>query len=81
MASIVIRQLDDALKDRLRSQAASHGRSMEEEARHILRAALYQVPQAPGNLAAAIRSRFERLGGAQLEPLQREPIRNPFDEP
>jgi phosphopantothenoylcysteine decarboxylase/phosphopantothenate--cysteine ligase len=37
MASITIRQLDDALKRRLRLRAARHGRSMEDEARTILR--------------------------------------------
>ncbi|MFL6796523.1 MAG: bifunctional phosphopantothenoylcysteine decarboxylase/phosphopantothenate--cysteine ligase CoaBC [Xanthobacteraceae bacterium] len=36
MASITIRQLDDGLKQRLRLRAASNGRSMEDEARHIL---------------------------------------------
>ncbi len=80
MASIIIRQLDDALKSRLRSQAASHGRSMEEEARDILRAALNREPQAPANIAAAIRARFEPIEGAELTPLPDEPIRNPFDE-
>jgi phosphopantothenoylcysteine decarboxylase / phosphopantothenate---cysteine ligase len=37
MASITIRQLDDALKKRLRLRAARHGRSMEDEVRTILR--------------------------------------------
>ena len=37
MASITIRNLDDDLKQRLRVRAAEHGRSMEEEAREILR--------------------------------------------
>ncbi|HEY2136171.1 MAG TPA: plasmid stability protein, partial [Xanthobacteraceae bacterium] len=36
MASLTIRQLDDDLKKRLRLRAARHGRSMEEEARHLL---------------------------------------------
>jgi phosphopantothenoylcysteine decarboxylase / phosphopantothenate---cysteine ligase len=39
MASITIRQLDDKLKQRLRLRAARHGRSMEDEARTILREA------------------------------------------
>src|SRR5262245_24720112 len=39
MASITIRQLDEALKKRLRLRAANHGRSMEDEVRVILRAA------------------------------------------
>ena len=37
MASITIRNLDDTLKRSLRIRAAEHGRSMEEEAREILR--------------------------------------------
>jgi phosphopantothenoylcysteine decarboxylase / phosphopantothenate---cysteine ligase len=37
MASITIRQLDERLKKRLRLRAARHGRSMEDEARTILR--------------------------------------------
>jgi phosphopantothenoylcysteine decarboxylase / phosphopantothenate---cysteine ligase len=37
MASITIRGLDEELKQRLRLRAASHGRSMEDEARTILR--------------------------------------------
>ncbi len=37
MASITIRQLDEKAKRRLRLRAARHGRSMEDEARTILR--------------------------------------------
>jgi phosphopantothenoylcysteine decarboxylase/phosphopantothenate--cysteine ligase len=37
MASITIRGLDDELKQRLRLRAARHGRSMEDEARTVLR--------------------------------------------
>ncbi len=40
MASITIRDIDERFKARLRVQAAHHGRSMEEEARDILRTAL-----------------------------------------
>src|ERR1700674_2557849 len=40
MASITIRNLEDGLKSKLRVRAARHGRSMEDEARHILRSGL-----------------------------------------
>jgi antitoxin FitA len=40
MASITIRRLDDRLKSQLKQRAAQHGRSMEEEARTILREVL-----------------------------------------
>ena len=42
MASITIRKLDDAVKSRLRIRAARHGRSMEEEAREILKVAVVE---------------------------------------
>jgi plasmid stability protein len=40
MASIVIRNVDDRLKQRLRARAADHGQSMAAEARDILEQAL-----------------------------------------
>src|ERR671934_1196635 len=64
MASITIRQLDEGLKRRLRLRAARNGRSMEDEARTILRAAaaLDDKPQLE-----------EGAGSARI--LQREPKR------
>jgi hypothetical protein len=40
MSSITIRNLDPALKERLRVRAAEHGHSMEAEVRQILQSAL-----------------------------------------
>lgn len=76
MASITIRNLDDGLKHRLRVRAAEHGRSMEEEAREILRCAIGE-PKPPLNLAAAIRARVAAVGGIDLDIPAREPLRNP----
>lgn len=79
MASMTIRNLDDSLKQRLRLRAATHGRSMEDEARDILRAALAtSEPPAP-NLADAIRARLVSVGGVELDIPPREPIREPPD--
>lgn len=77
MASISIRGLDERTKARLRVRAAQHGRSMEEEARTLLRAALREDPVDQGNLADAIRARFRRLGGVELRLPAREPMREP----
>jgi plasmid stability protein len=77
MASITIRNIEDTLKSRLRVQAAFHGRSMEDEARDILRSALNREPAPPGKLAASIRARFARLGGVELPAVPREPMREP----
>jgi plasmid stability protein len=79
MPSMTIRNLDDALKRRLRIRAATHGRSMEDEARVILRDALNREAGAPANLAAAIRARFAPLGGVVLPPEPRGPMREPPD--
>jgi antitoxin FitA len=77
MASITIRNLDERTKARLRARAAHHERSMEEEARQILRAALNEKETSPGNLAEAIRRRFQPLGGVNLSLPTREPMRDP----
>lgn len=76
MASITIRNLDEELKRRLRIRAAEHDRSMEEEAREILRRAV-QMPAARENLAEAIHRRFAALGGVELELPPREAMPEP----
>jgi len=77
MASITIRNLDEKTEVRLRLRAANHKRSMEEEARNILRTALAEDRTTSGNLAEAIRRRFEPLGGVNLTLPAREAIREP----
>jgi plasmid stability protein len=74
MASITIRNLDDDVKRRLRVRAAEHGRSMEEEARDILRQVVGQ-PSAPSNLGQAIHARFAALGGVEMPPTKRSQMR------
>lgn len=79
MATLTIRQLDERIKARLRIRAAHHGRSMEEEAREILRLALSAASPAKGNLADAIRRRVAEFGGVDLKLPPREPVREPPD--
>lgn len=79
MTTMTIRNIDDQLKSRLRIQAAQHGRSMEEEARDILRTALSLETAPAMSLVAAIRARIEPLGGIELELPNREAIRNPVE--
>src|SRR5580704_14360217 len=79
MATLTIRDLDDALKLKLRLRAASQNRSMEEEARQILRAALQQPAPANGTLVARVRKRFDGLGDVQLAIEPREAIREPLE--
>lgn len=75
MASIIIRNLEPQVKSKLRIRAARHDRSMEEEARIILKSVLTEDSEPFVDLATRIRSRFRDLGGVDLDPVKREPIR------
>lgn len=79
MSQMTIRNVDDDLKQRLRVRAAHNGRSMEEEARQILRRALSRSDAPRNDLAAVIRERFRVLGGVELEPMKRGAARRPPD--
>ena len=64
MSSITIRNLEPAIKERLRVRAAEHGHSMEAEVRQILRAILTQTVRPPmPDLYERIRARFAPFGG------------------
>jgi plasmid stability protein len=77
MAAITIRNLDDTIKARLRMRAASHDRSMEEEARVILREALQGGTEKSG-LATLIHKRFMAAGGVELPlPERKQRTRKP----
>jgi plasmid stability protein len=69
MATLTIRNLDAHTKAQLRIQAARHGRSMEEEARTILRAAIEAQAPLPGakGLGSRIHGHFAQLGGVELD--------------
>ncbi len=77
MASITIRRLEDSLKAKLRMSAAHHGRSMEEEARQILKTGLIPKTTQKLDLAESIRRHMAPLGGVELALPQREAVRNP----
>ena len=79
MGTLTIRNLDDLLKSRLRLRAAARNRSMEEEARQILRAALQESLAPAQDLGTTIRARFAALGDVQLTVESREPVRQPPD--
>ena len=62
MAQLVVRQLDDDVKEKLQRRARRHGRSTEEEIREILRNAVRSegIDRAP--LGSRISARFRRIG-------------------
>ena len=80
MPSLTIRNLDETIKERLRVRAATHGHSMEEEARLILRKAVCGVTGR--DLWARSRAHFDGNKGAALDLPDRGEDRAPprFDE-
>lgn len=66
MAAVSIRNLDDDVKERLRIQAARHGRSMESEVRVILENAVRDPKQSAGLMQTLV-DRFGELGGVELD--------------
>ncbi|MFT3889085.1 MAG: Arc family DNA-binding protein [Arachnia sp.] len=61
MTTIIVRGLDDSVKNQLASQARKHGRSMEAEVREILTRAV----QRP-NIAVALLRAAQEAGGVEL---------------
>jgi plasmid stability protein len=83
MAQILVRNLEDRLKGRLQRRAKRNKRSMEAEAREILRDALKEEAPAVGFGTASV-ALFSGSGVTLDEPIQEwrgypvEPIK--FDE-
>jgi plasmid stability protein len=63
MAQLLVRNIEDSVRETLRRRAERHGRSMEEELRDILRAAAAQE-EAPlaAPLGSRITARFAGVG-------------------
>ena len=81
MSTITVRRLDDEVKSALRTRAARHGHSLEEEVRRTLTNAVREDvrPRTGAELLARIRARVEPLGGIELELPPRMKMREPPD--
>lgn len=66
MCTIIIQNLETSLRKKLRLAAASHGRTMEEEARNILHEHFKESAEIVG-MGSRIRARFAAIGGIELE--------------
>jgi len=62
MASILVRDLEESVKERLRSRAARHGRSMEAEVRDILRDVVKNDAEPSDGLGSDIARLFAAEG-------------------
>ena len=76
MAQIIVRNLDEDVKRGLRERAERRGKSMEEEARDILRASVIPKASPVTNLGSAIAARFAGIGlDAPIDELRGEAAR------
>lgn len=84
MAQLVVRKLEEEVKDQLRRRAQRHGRSVEEEVREILRDATKPAARSSRRLGTAIARLFQRAGlkpGEQIPELRDIALQSPdFDE-
>lgn len=62
MAQFIVRNLEEDVKTRLKRRAVSHGTSVEEEVRQILRNAVKEDSRAKARLGSRITARFARVG-------------------
>ena len=65
MTSLIIKNLEPNLTTKLRLAAASHGRTMEEEARSILHEHFKESAQVLG-MGNRMHARFAAIGGIEL---------------
>ena len=81
MASITIRNLHEATKQRLRIRAAERGHSMEEEARGLIERGLAPVskPADGGKWVDDMLARMRAIGDAEFELPAGEPMGEPID--
>jgi plasmid stability protein len=75
MTNITLFNLDDKLENLLKQRAEKNGRSLEEEIKEILHAALTESQQPLLNLVTIIERRFAHLGDFELPEIPREPMR------
>jgi plasmid stability protein len=62
MAQLVVRKIEDEVKDKLQRRAKRHGRSVEEEVREILRDATKREGRGSRRLGTEISQLFRRAG-------------------
>jgi len=83
MAQILVRDIEDDVKQRLQRRALRHGRSMEAEIRDILRDAIKEEERPGGGLGTEIAALFKGIGlqrGETISELRGHSIKSPFEE-
>jgi plasmid stability protein len=81
MAQLIVRNIENTVKDRLRRRAKRHGRSMEEEVRDILRNAVHDEEARAEGLGTEIVRLFSRAGlESEIGELRGRRIKTPSFE-
>ena len=62
MAQLIVRDLEDDVKERLQRRAKQHGHSMEAEVREILRGVISEPDNRAGPLGSRFAQRFSGIG-------------------
>jgi plasmid stability protein len=76
MAQLIVRNLAEDVKVKLRERARRHGRSTEAEVRDILRSAVRAEGAPSRPLGTRIRARFARIGlDEDIPELRGQPAR------
>ncbi len=68
MAQVIVRNIDEDIKENLKRMAIQHGWSMEEEVRQILRRAVSNKAQTSTKLGSRIAARFAGVGLSEPLP-------------
>ena len=79
MAQFIVRDLEDEVKVRLKRRAQRHGRSMEEEVRHILRNSVREEGRPADRLGSRIAARFRKTGLTRDLPELSGQLARPLD--
>jgi plasmid stability protein len=79
MAQVVVRDMDEDVKVRLKRLAERHGHSMEEEIRQILRNATRDSSRPIARIGSRIAARFSGTGLTSDLPELRGQVARPAD--
>lgn len=81
MAQLVVRNLEDDIRNKLKERARKHGRSMEEEVRAILRSAVMSRKPPSAGLGSRLSALFGPLGfKGEFPELRGHPMEPPVFE-
>lgn len=79
MTVLTVRNLDEGTRQRLKAQAAAHGRSMEAEARAILAAAVTPTKAVQTGLGSRIRALFTEEAAPEFTRMDERARRATFE--